>query len=365
MPVSVSHSPPTPTAIRVTQEDDDLVVLRPQGLYCPAGDFYIDPWRPVERAVITHGHADHARRGHAHYLAQEDGVPILHTRLGPISAQGLPYAQPLRVGQAEISLHPAGHVLGSAQVRIAVQGQVWVVSGDYHVSAAGDTNRTCVPFEPQRCDCFITESTFGLPVYRWPAQEEVFRQINDWWQAQAKAGRPCVVYAYGLGKAQRVLQGLSTDIGPIAVHPSIEPLNEIYRQAGYRLPATRPMSQVLADPDAVNTLLLLPPAAQRTSWPLRWREHRDAWVSGWMQLRAARRRQGVDRGFVLSDHADWPGLQRAIEATEATRVVVTHGHEAALVQVLRERGLHAHGLVTQFDYGESDDEQHLSLVKQA
>lgn len=336
--------------------DHYVVVLRPQGLYCPAGDFYIDPWRPVARAVITHGHADHARRGHEHYLATQDGVPILLARLGTVSAQGLPYGQTLRIGGAQVSFHPAGHVLGSAQVRIAVGAQVWVVSGDYFVSGTGDVNRTCVPFEPQRCDCFITESTFGLPVYRWQPQNEIFAQLNSWWQSQARAGRPCVVYAYGLGKAQRVLEGLATDIGPVAVHPSIEPLNDIYRRAGYRLPPTRPWSQVLTDPDAGNVLALLPPGAQRSRWPGRWREHRDAWVSGWMQLRAARRRQGVDRGFVLSDHADWPGLQLAIAATGASRVMVTHGQEAALVQALREQGLHAHGLVTQFADGESGHE---------
>ena len=337
-------------------EGPDLVVLTGQGLYCPAGDFFIDPWRPVDRAVITHGHSDHARRGHGHYLSHEDGVPILSERLGAISAQAVGYGQTIQIGEARLSLHPAGHVLGSAQVRIDVRGQVWVVSGDYFVSGTGDTNRTCIPFEPQRCDCFITESTFGLPVYRWAPQDETLAQINGWWQTQANEGRPCVVYAYGLGKAQRVLNGLATDIGPIAVHPSIEPLNAIYRQAGYQLPPTRPLSQVLEDPDATGALAILPPSVQQTRWPVRWREHRDAWVSGWMQLRAARRRQGVDRGFVLSDHADWPGLLQAIAATEATRVIVTHGQEEALVQVLQDKGLHAHGMRTPFAQSESAED---------
>jgi len=212
----------------------DLVVARPEGLYCPPGDFYIDPWRPVARAVVTHAHADHARRGHGAYLASAAGEGVLRARLGDITLQALDYGQAVHLGGVRISLHPAGHVLGSAQVRLEHAGRVWVVSGDYFVSGQGDSNPTCAPFEPVRCDCFITESTFGLPIYRWPAQAEVMAQINAWWQANADAGRASLLLAYSFGKAQRLLAGVDASIGPIVVHGAVEDLNRAYRAAGVR-----------------------------------------------------------------------------------------------------------------------------------
>jgi putative mRNA 3-end processing factor len=222
-------------AMTVTQ---DLVVHRPQGLYCPAGDFYIDPWRPVEHAVITHAHADHARSGHAHYLAAEPGLGLLRSRLGGVHLQGLAYGEVLVRHGVRVSLHPAGHVLGSAQVRIEHGGQVWVVSGDYFVSGAGDANPTCAAFEPQRCDCFITESTFGLPVFRWRTQAQVMAEVNAWWQGNAANGKCSLLLGYSLGKAQRLLAGLEAGIGPIGVHPAVAALNEVYRAQGVALPPT-------------------------------------------------------------------------------------------------------------------------------
>lgn len=320
----------------------ELIVQRPEGLYCPAGDFHIDPSRPVPRAVITHAHADHARRGHGAYLATTISEGLLRARLGGITLQGLDYGQVLRVNGVELSLHPAGHVLGSAQVRVACQGQVWVVSGDYYCSGhADDANPTCTPFEPVRCDCFITESTFGLPIYRWRPQTEVMAQINDWWRDNARAGRASLLLGYSLGKAQRLLAGLDAGIGPIVVHEAVEPINAAYRAAGVQLPATLPAA-VLADAAVVaQALVLAPPAVRGSAWARPLEACSTAFASGWMQVRSGRRRQGLERGFVLSDHADWPGLLRAIAATGAGRVIVMHGDESVLVRWLREQGLQA------------------------
>jgi len=213
---------------------DDLIVLRPEGLYCPAGDFHIDPWRPVARAVITHAHADHAHPGHATYLASALSERVLRARLGDdITLQGLAYGETLTCNGVRVSLHPAGHVLGSAQVRIEQHGRVWVVSGDYFVSGVEhDVNATCAAFEPLRCECFITESTFGLPIYRWRAQAAVQRDINAWWHANAPAGRASLLMGYSFGKSQRLLAGLDVSIGPIAAHGAVENMNAAYRAAG-------------------------------------------------------------------------------------------------------------------------------------
>lgn len=329
--------------------NDDLVVQRPEGLYCPPGDFFIDPWRPVSRAVITHAHADHARRGHGAYLAQADSAGVLRARLGDITLQPLAYGEAVLINGVRVSLHPAGHVLGSAQVRIEHAGQVWVASGDYFTSGIeGDHNGTCVPFEPVRCHCFITESTFGLPIYRWRAQAEVLAEVNDWWRGNAEAGRASLLMAYSFGKAQRLIAGVDAGIGPIVVHGAVEPLNRAYRDAGVVLPPTDTL-ETLADPAALRrALVIAPPAVHGSAWSRRLGEHGDAFASGWMQLRGARRRQGVDRGFVLSDHADWPGLQRAIGATGAERVIVTHGYEAVMVRWLQQRGLQAGSFATEY-----------------
>jgi putative mRNA 3-end processing factor len=361
--------------------EGDLVTLRPAGLYCPAGDFYIDPWRPVDRAVITHAHADHARTGHAHYLATARSEGVLRARLGAITLQPLAYGEAVVHRGVRISLHPAGHVLGSAQVRLEHAGRVWVASGDYFVSGASGTasaggeggtngvegvkgearaiedNLTCDPFEAVRCDCFITESTFGLPVYRWRPQHEVYADMNAWWSANADAGRASLLMGYSFGKAQRLLAGLDESIGPIVVHAAVEPLNRAYRAAGIRLPATTLLGSVADKTSLRRAIAVGPPSVQGSSWARAFTvdgvESSEAFASGWMQLRGARRRRGVDRGFVMSDHADWPGLQRAIAATGAERVIVTHGYEAVMVRWLEEQGLRAGSFKT--EYGDRDD----------
>jgi len=328
----------------------DLVVETPEGLYCPPGGFHIDPWRPVDRAVITHAHADHARPGHAHYLATHDSAGVLRARLGAdITLQTLAYGEAIEHQGVRISLHPAGHVLGSAQVRLAHEGRVWVVSGDYFLSGhADDANTTCPAFEPVRCDCFITESTFGLPIYRWRRQAEIFAEIDAWWRRNAEEGRCSLLLGYSFGKAQRLLAGVDAGIGPIVVHGAVEPLNQAYRAAGVDLPPTLHVSEVGDKKLLQRALVVAPPSVQNSSWLKRFGDARDAFASGWMQLRGARRRHGVDRGFVLSDHADWPGLLRAIEATGAQRVIVTHGYEAVMVRWLQEQGWEAGAFRTEY-----------------
>jgi putative mRNA 3-end processing factor len=327
----------------------EMVVVRKEGLYCVPGGFYIDPWRPVERAVITHAHGDHARYGHGKYLTAASGVHVLRSRLGEINVDGLEYGETVVHNGVTISLHPAGHVLGSAQVRMEYQGEVWVASGDYKI----EPDKTCAPFEPVRCDTFITESTFGLPIYRWEPEQAIFDDINRWWKKNADDGRPSVIFGYSFGKAQRILSGLDPSIGPIVCHGAVEPLNRVYREGGVMLPPTLMVSDI--DKAALKrAIVVAPPSASGSPWMKRFGDYSDAFASGWMQLRGARRRRGVDRGFVLSDHADWPGLMSAIAATGAQRIIVTHGSIPVMVRWLCQQGLDAAGFDT--EYGDDDDD---------
>ena len=330
-----------------------LLSLTDHGLYCAAGDFFVDPWRPVARAVITHAHADHARPGSAAYLCAASGAGILRARLGPEAAiEMLAYGEATTINGVAVSLHPAGHILGSAQVRLAHGGEVWVVSGDYKT----DPDPTCAPFESVPCHTFITEATFGLPIYRWPAQAEVFAGVNDWWRANQAAGRAGVLFAYALGKAQRVMAGIDPSIGPIYVHGAVARLNAAYRAAGVALPDWAYVGDAPPKTDWTRALIIAPTSAQGTPWLRRFGEQSAAFASGWMRVRGQRRRRAVDRGFVLSDHVDWPGLLTAIEATGASRVLVTHGYSAVVVRYLRERGLEAYELDTPFDDQPADEE---------
>ncbi|QNB07494.1 ligase-associated DNA damage response exonuclease [Herbaspirillum frisingense] len=336
---------------------EDMVVVRKEGLYCVPGDFYIDPWRPVARAVITHAHADHARMGHAHYLAAAPGAGILRARLGAdIHLQALDYEESITHNGVRLSLHPAGHVLGSAQLRMEWQGCIWVASGDYKLEADG----TCTAFAPVRCHTFITESTFGMPIYRWQPQAEIFEDINRWWRANAAEGRASVLFCYSFGKAQRILHGIDPGIGPIVCHGAVEPLNRLYREAGVFLPPTATVGEAEATRRGksnayAGSLIIAPPSAAGSPWMRRFGDYSDAFASGWMRLRGTRRRRGVDRGFVLSDHADWPALQEAIAASSAERVIVTHGQVATMVRWLRQNGLDAGAFTTEYGDDDADD----------
>lgn len=330
----------------------DLLRLTDAGLYCPAGDFYVDPWQPVARAVITHAHADHLRPGCRAYLVAADGLPVVRLRLrdGGGAVQALAYGETITIGQARVSLHPAGHILGSAQVRIEHRDEVWVVSGDYKV----ERDPTCASFEPVRCHVFVTESTFGLPIFRWQPQRTVFEAINAWWRANRAEGRASVIFGYVLGKAQRLVAGVDATLGPIYVHGAVANVNHAYRSAGIHLPETHYVGAVRDAHTFKGALIVAPPSANGTSWMRRLGDLTTAFASGWMQIRGARRRRAVDRGFVISDHADWPSLLQVIRETGAQQVWVTHGYNTVLARRLNEQGIAARAVETRFE-GERDD----------
>ena len=329
---------------------------RPEGLYCPAGGFYIDPWQSVERAVVTHGHTDHARWGMGRYLCAERSVPVLRARLGPeASIRGVPYGEPIAVGGAKVSLHPAGHIFGSAQVRVEVDGEVWVVSGDYKTEPDG----TCDAWEPIRCHGFVTETTFGLPVYRWRPQREVFAEIGSWWRSNERAGVGSILCAYALGKAQRLIAGLA-EYGPIVVHGAVAGMNRACAEAGLELPPWQSVAEFAGrrgpgKPAWSEALVVCPPSAVGSPWARRFGDASVAFASGWMAIRGVRRRRGVDRGFVISDHVDWPSLIEAVRQTGAERVWTTHGYAHVVARYLTELGYDAQPLETEFS-GEGEPE---------
>lgn len=318
-----------------------LLEVKDAGLYCAAGDFYIDPWRKVNRAVTTHAHSDHAKPGSGYYLCSAESLHVLRARLGNSAhIETLKYGESITIGNVKLSLHPAGHILGSAQVRIEYKGEVWVVSGDYKREA--DT--VCTPFEPVKCHTFITESTFGMPVFNWPRPETVFADINHWWASESNLGRNCMISAYSLGKAQRILSGLNPDIGPIYVHPAVQAINEAYTHSGIQLPQC---SSAAAQTHR-GILMIMPPGTMNASLQQVFGEPATAFASGWMAIRSMRKRNPVDRGFVLSDHADWKGLLQTIQEVQPERVLVTHGYISALVRYLNESGIASDALRTQF-----------------
>ena len=328
--------------------DHDPIKLTPKGLYCPAGDFYVDPWKPVPTAVITHAHSDHARSGSAQYIATRASESLLRKRLGAaIELTSLSYGETVQLGSALVSLHPAGHILGSAQVRIEVDGQVWVISGDFKREA----DPTCAPFEVVPCDVFITEATFGLPIYRWQPTEVIARDIYRWWMHERERGRNALLACYALGKAQRLLAALSHFTEePVFVHGATDVLVSLYREAGITMLATEKVSQ----DKLKGALVLAPPSALQSPWARRFGDASTGFASGWMLLRNARRQRGYERGFVVSDHADWPALVATAKACQARRILVTHGFSAELSRYFREIGLPAEPLSTLFE-GEADE----------
>lgn len=328
-----------------------LLQVSANGLFCDPGDFYVDPWGPVERAVITHAHSDHARWGSQRYLTSPAGASLLRARMGPDSVvESLPYGQTLDVSGVTVSLHPAGHILGSSQVRIEYRGEVWVASGDYKLQP----DATCTPFESVRCHTFVTESTFGLPIYRWTSQSEVVAGVHAWWRRNQDAGKASILFAYALGKAQRIVALLDASIGPIYCHGAVEKINRVYRDSGVALPPTLYAGDVERGADWSRALILAPPSCNGTPWMRKFGKVSTAFASGWMRIRGTRRRRSIDRGFVVSDHADWPDLLSAIDATGAERVLVTHGYRSALVRWLEEHGRQAQMLDTRFE-GERDE----------
>lgn len=306
-----------------------LLVQTSSGLYCPAADIYLDPWRPVARALITHAHSDHARAGTAAYITHRTSVALLHQRLGttPSQVAGLEYGEVITVRGVQFSLHPAGHVPGSAQILVESQGERWVFSGDYKT----EDDHCSEPLEVVRCDTFISECTFGLPIFSWQPQALVFDEIHNWWRSNRSVGVVSVISAYSLGKAQRVLKHLDRSVGPIVLHPAIQRINQAL---SLELPRTDDLSSIHKDD---SPIVLVPSAVIETPWLRRFGEYRIAAVSGWMAIGGMKRRRGVDKGFILSDHADFCGLHEVIKATGASQVLLTHGYTAQFGRYLSEQ----------------------------
>lgn len=327
-----------------------LLEFTAKGIYCPPAKVYLDPWKPVERALISHGHSDHARWGHQHYLCTNAAKPVIRYRLGNVNLASVAYNEPTTINGVQFSFHPAGHIIGSAQIRVEHKGEVWVFSGDYKVQ----NDQLAEPFEPIRCHHFITESTFGLPIYKWETQAVVMQQINDWWRTNASEGKASIIGAYALGKAQRILQNVDPSIGKIFTHGAIENTNEVLRKQGIKLQKTHRITAAYKKKDYEGALIIATPSAMQSNWMRRFPAASTALASGWMTLRGARRRRSVDRGFILSDHADWDGLNTAIRETGASKVYVTHGYTNIFKKWLTEKGIWAAEVKTDYQ-GENMD----------
>ena len=335
-----------------------LITFTKEGIYCPQGKFYIDPWLPVDHAVITHGHADHARWGNKHYLCHRFTEPILRLRIDAnLSITTLDYYESLFINGVRLSLHPAGHIIGSAQVRLEYEGYVAVISGDYKTEYDGISTA----FEPVKCNAFVTESTFGLPIYNWLPQVELFEDIKTWIAGNQAQDKTSVFMAYSLGKAQRLMKGLE-GTSKIFVHNSINNLNKAIEACGIPLPLTELVTMETPKSETQNSIVILPPALLGTNLIKKLPNAAVAICSGWMQVRGSRRWQAADAGFALSDHADWGGLLSAIKATEAEKVYVTHGSTATFSKYLNEIGIESAEVSTQ--YGKEDDEEVAEPIKE-
>ena len=328
-----------------------MISFTDKGIYCEQGDFFIDPWKPVKRALITHAHSDHARFGNQYYLAHPDSIPILKLRLGEdINVEACAYNENKYINGIEITYFPAGHIIGSAQIRLSYKGEVWVVSGDYKTAPDGIS----VPYEPVKCQHFITESTFGLPIYNFEPAEKIFADINNWWKANAEAGFNTVLLGYALGKSQALLHAIDEKIGPVYLHGAVANVNEALTTVGYQFPGVRITSET--DRKTIQkALIIAPPSAMGTPWLKKLAPYKVAMCSGWMALRGPRRRNGVDKGFALSDHCDWTQLNNAIIDSGAENIYVTHGYETPFVKWIREQhGLNAYEVKTLFHDGETE-----------
>lgn len=327
-----------------------LITFTDRGLYCKRADVYVDPWKSVPKALVTHGHSDHARRGSKSYLASQSSVPIIKHRLGKINIQGIEYGKVININGVKVSYHPAGHIIGSAQIRLEYRGEIWVVSGDYKVEDDGISE----PFESVRCHHFVTESTFGLPVYKWENQLKVFNQINEWWKKNKAIGKVSFLTAYSLGKAQRLIHNVDHSIGNIFTHPSIEKTNEVIRNHGINLYETTLINENLPFDDYRGALIISPGSGIHIFNE----NHHDVSVasaSGWVAVKRTRRRFATGRGFVLSDHADWHGLNSVVKATGAENIYVTHGYSEIFSRWLNEEGYNAHVVKTEFSGDELNE----------
>jgi putative mRNA 3-end processing factor len=329
-----------------------LIEFTDKGLFCPPGNFYIDPWKPVEKAVITHAHSDHARIGSQAYLCHRDTLPLLQLRLGQQNYQAVEWNEKIYLNGVTISLHPAGHIIGSSQIRIEYNGEVWVVSGDYKTEADGISGT----FEPIPCNTFITESTFGLPIYNWKPQQEIFHDIQNWVRNNEVAGKTSVIIAYSLGKAQRVLKAVEDVTGNIFVHGAIWNVHQTLVQAGWQLPEVKRINPENTKEDYKGSIVIAPPSADGSPWMRRFTPYSVGICSGWMQVRGNQRRRNADAGFALSDHADWSGLLQTVKATGAQKVYVTHGFQSVFSRYLNEQGIEAAEVKTEFGTEDEADQ---------
>lgn len=332
----------------------NLIRFTGKSLYCQIADVHIDPWVPVERAIITHAHSDHAKWGSKNYLAHKHSEPILRMRLGnDINLQTVEYGETFTINGVRFSLHPAGHIIGSAQVRAEYKNEVWVASGDYKL----EDDNFCAPFETVKCNVFITESTFGLPIYKWQRQEKIFEEIDVWRAKNRDEGKASLLMGYSLGKMQRILKNIS--IGgdeTIFAHGAVFSVNEKLREAGFDLP---PLTLVTKETDKKlfkGALILAPPSVDGSPWTRKFTPYSTGYCSGWMAVRGAKNRRAVDQGFVLSDHADWNDLNTAVKNSGAEKVYVTHGFTSVFAKWLNENNLTSAEVETMYGKDEETDD---------
>lgn len=326
-----------------------LLEFTNKGIYCAAAKVYLDPWKPVQKAIISHGHADHSRCGHKQYITHHRNVPIISHRLGDIQVTGKEWGETFSINNVKFSLHPAGHIIGSSQIRVEHKGEVWVFTGDYKTENDGIST----PYESVKCHTFITECTFGLPAFSWTPQKEVLNNINQWWSENKAEGKTSILFGYSLGKAQRLLKYLDTDIGKIYTHGAIEKMTEVLRPL-VNFPETTLITRDTKKTELLGNIVLAPPSTHGSTWIRKMVPYVTASASGWMAFRGARRRRAIDKGFVLSDHCDWEGLLKSIEATGAEKIICTHGYTDIFSRYLREQGYDARTESTQ--YGEEENE---------
>lgn len=334
-----------------------LIEFTERGLYCAAGGFYVDPWKPVDRAIITHAHSDHARFGNNYYLCHHLSKPIIRLRLGDVKCESIGWGEVISMNGVNVSLHPAGHIIGSSQVRIEYGGEVWVVSGDYKLENDGWSGE----FEPVKCDKFISECTFGLPIYHWKEQQEIFDDIKNWVTANHQQGITSVLIAYSLGKAQRILPPLVETGLPIYLHGAVYNIHHTLAENGIALPPVKRMTADTPRSETSGNIVIAPSGADGSPWIKRFSPYNVGVCSGWMQVRGNVRRRNADVGFVLSDHADWKGLLKAIEATGAQKVFTTHGFQSVFSKYLNEQGIEAAEVKT--EYG-NDEEENSAIENQ-
>lgn len=321
-----------------------LLVFNKNGIYCQAADVYLDPWKPVAKAIITHGHADHSRWGHKKYITHHYNLPIIKHRLGDIDVSGKNWGEKFSINGVTFSLHPAGHIIGSSQIRVEHKGEVWVFTGDYKTEDDGIST----PFEPVKCHTIITECTFGLPAFKWSPQDQVLKEINQWWAYNKSEDKTSILFGYSLGKAQRLLKYLDPDIGLILTHGAIENMTDVLRPL-VSFPKTTRITRETKKDVFKGSLVLAPPSAHGSTWIRKMVPYETASASGWMAFRGARRRRAIDIGFILSDHCDWLGLLESIQATGAEKVICTHGYTEIFSRYLRELGYDARTESTKFE----------------